>query len=368
MPFTEGALREALLTETQRENNGQLICLDFLLDPTHNLPVTPVFWSTGSIVAAVLNCSPKQITPIMCISAHEGNRFGVTIETTPKTVIINHDDTLAHNALFLKNANSIANRDKDYISTVLQTQKHMLSVVPLRPDQLDELFDPDGTLRSVRTVSKVFEGRNTAKDSLFRNWLRAAFVAQDLDNNADSTSQLQIEPDFPATFTAEQSATFYIDLAIGFVEENHTFGTAIKDGILNVLHPSFVPPPEPEVIDVDNDRNVRQRASPDTTNDALLQRILQLEENLEDQRRREEQLRTTHQATSAAAPAHLRPSLRNPTPVPPTTGRATFDLPSNRVVLEYERRAEDAIERYENISTSRTLTPQEQTHLQTLHR
>jgi hypothetical protein len=104
----------------------------------------------------------------------------------------------------LKNANSIANRDKDYISTVLQTQKHMLSVVPLRPDQLDKLFTSDGALRSVRTVSKLFEGRKTAKDSLFRNWLRAAFFARDLDNNADSTSQLKIEPDFPATFTADQ--------------------------------------------------------------------------------------------------------------------------------------------------------------------
>jgi hypothetical protein len=238
----------------------------------------------------------------------------------------------------------------------------MLSVVPLHPDQLDELFDPDGTLRSVRTVSKVFEGRKTAKDSLFRKWLRAAFVAQDLDNNADSTSQLQIEPDFPATFTAEQSATFYTHLAIGFDEENHTFGTAISDGILNVLHPSFVPPPEPEVIDVDNDGNIRQQPAPDTTNDALLQ------QNLAEQRRRVEQLRTTHQATRAAALAHLRPSLGNPTPGPPTTGRATFDLPFDRVVSEYERRAEDAIEHYENISTTRTLTLQEQTNLQTLHR
>jgi hypothetical protein len=238
---------------------------------------------------------------------------------------------------FLKNSNSIANRDKDYISTVLQTKKHMLSVVLLCPDQMDKLFDPDGTLRSVRTVSKVFEGRKTAKDSLFRNWLRAAFVAQDLDNNADSTSQLQIEPEFPSTFTAEQSATFYTGLAIGFDEENHTFGTAIADGILNVLHPSFFPPPEPEVIDVDNHRNVRQRAAPDTTNDALLQRILQLEENLADQRRREEQLRTTHPAMSTAAPAQLRPSLRNPTTGPPTTGQATFDLPFDRVVSEYEQ-------------------------------
>jgi hypothetical protein len=172
---------------------------------------------------------------------------------------------------------------------------------------------------------------------------------------------------WPATFTAEQLATFYTNLAIGFDEENHTFGTTIANGILNVLHRAFVPPPEPEVIDVDNDRNVRQQAAPDTTNDALLQRILQLKENLTDQRRREEQLRATHQAASAAAPAPLCPSLRSPTTGPPTTGRATFDLPFDRVVSEYERRAEDAIERYGTITTTRTLTPQEQTPLQTLH-
>jgi hypothetical protein len=229
MPFTEGALREAILTETQQENIGQLICQDIVLDPTHNLPVTPVFWSTGSIVAAVLNCSPKQITPIMCISAYKGNRFGITIKTTPKAVIINHDDTVSNNVLFSKNANSIVNRDKDYISTVLQTQKHMLSVVPFCPDQLEELFDPDGNLSSVQTVSKVFEGGKTAKYSLFQNWLRAAFVAKDLDNNTDSTSQLQIEPEFPVTFTAEQLKIFNTDLAIGFNEENHTFGTVIAN-------------------------------------------------------------------------------------------------------------------------------------------
>jgi hypothetical protein len=146
------------------------------------------------------------------------------------------------------------------------------------------------------------------------------------------------------------------------------FDTAITDGIPNVLHPSFVPPPEPEVIDVDNDRNVRQQAASDTTYDALLQRILQLKENLADQRRREEQLRTTHQATSTAAPASLRPLLRNPTPGPPTTGRTTFDIPFDQFVSEEERRAEDVIEHYDNISTTRTLAPQEHTQLQTLHR
>jgi hypothetical protein len=105
---------------------------------------------------------------------------------------------------------------------------------------------------------KYLKVEKQPKTPIFRNWLRAASVAQDLDNNANSTSQLQIEPEFPATFTAEQSATFYTDLAIGFDKENHMFGFAIADGILNVLHPSFVPPPEPEVIDVDNDCNVRQ--------------------------------------------------------------------------------------------------------------
>jgi hypothetical protein len=34
MPFTEGALHEAVLTETQQDNNGQLICQDIVLDPT----------------------------------------------------------------------------------------------------------------------------------------------------------------------------------------------------------------------------------------------------------------------------------------------------------------------------------------------
>jgi hypothetical protein len=161
---------------------------------------------------------------------------------------------------------------------------------------------------------------------------------------------------------------FYTNLATGFDEENHMFGTAIANGILNVLHPNFVLPPEPEVIDANNNRNVRQRAALDTTNDPLLQRILQLKENLADQRRQEEQLRATHQATSAAAPAQVHPSLCNPTTSPPTTGRAMFDLQFDRVVSEFERRAEDAIEQYRNISTTRTLTPQEQTHLQTLHR
>jgi hypothetical protein len=88
MPFTEGALLEAILNEAQRDNNGQLITQEIILDPAHNLPVMPVFWSTGSIVAAVLKYSPKQVTPIMCINAHQGNRFGITIEQVPKAIVI----------------------------------------------------------------------------------------------------------------------------------------------------------------------------------------------------------------------------------------------------------------------------------------
>ena len=292
MTFVEGAFKDAVLNEARRdENNGQLLKQELQLDEVNNLPINPVFWSAGSIVAAVLNCAPKVVTPIMCVGAYQGNRYGITIETVPRAVIINHEDLIGGNALFAKNANAVANRDKDYILTVLQTQKQMIKVVPIRPDHLEDFFEPDGTPRSVRTIAKVFEGKKTPRDSLVRNWLRAAFVAKDLDNNADSTSQLQIEPDLPNWFSVEQSSTFYTDLQIGFDDDDHTFGTTVANGIRNCLHPSFAPEPtvEREVIDVDSttERNMRQRTSappqPNTANDALLQRVLQLEESLRDQ-------------------------------------------------------------------------------------
>jgi hypothetical protein len=186
-----------------------------------------VFWGAGTIVVAILNCSPKLVTPIMCVGAHQGNRYGITIETVPQAVIINHEDLIGSNALFAKNANTIVNRDKDYVRTVLQTQKQMIKVVPIRPDQIVDFsaltniivnrdkdyvrtvlqtqkqmtkvvpirpyqivdfFNPDGTPRSVQTIAKVFEGKKEVKHTLVRNWLRTAFVAKDLDNNADSTS------------------------------------------------------------------------------------------------------------------------------------------------------------------------------------
>jgi hypothetical protein len=245
----------------------------------------------------------------MCVGAHQGKRYGITIETVPRAVIINHEDLIGSNALFAKNANAIINRDKDYIRTVLQTQKQMIKVVPIRPDQIVDFFDPDGTPRSVRTIAKVFEGKKEVKHTLVRNWLRAAFVAKDLNNNADSTSQLQIEPELPEYFSVEQSSTFYTDLQIGFDDDDHTFGTTIANGIRNCLHPSFIPEPLEEVIDVDNvtARNVRPQtttaAPANTANDALLQRVLQLEENLKEQLRRTKRARETQQQ-------------RHPTPAP----------------------------------------------------
>jgi hypothetical protein len=97
-----------------------------------------------------------------------------------------------------------------------------------------DFFDPDRTPRSVRTIAKVFEGKKTVKDTLVRNWLRATFVAKDLDNNSDSTSQLQIEPELPEYFSVEQSSTFYTDLQIGFDDDDHTFGTTVANGTASI--------------------------------------------------------------------------------------------------------------------------------------
>jgi hypothetical protein len=56
----------------------------------------------------------------------------------------------------------------------------MIKVVPIRPGQIVDFFDPDGTPRSVQTIAKVFEGKKEVKHTLVRNWLQAAFVAKDL--------------------------------------------------------------------------------------------------------------------------------------------------------------------------------------------
>jgi hypothetical protein len=113
----ENAFKDAVLSEARSdETNGQLLTQEIELDEVLGR------WY-HAIVAAILNCSPKLVTPIMCVGAHQGNRYSITIETVPRAVIINHKDLIGSNALFAKNANEIVNRDKDYIRTVLQPQK-----------------------------------------------------------------------------------------------------------------------------------------------------------------------------------------------------------------------------------------------------
>lgn len=345
MTFAEGALKTAVLTEAQKnDTNGQLLTQEIALDAVHHLPETPVFWSAGSMVAAVLNCAPNVVTAIMCVGAHQGNRYGVTIEHIPRAVIINHEDLIGTESLFSKKTNAVTNREKDYIATVLLNKRQMMKVVPIRPEYIKDFFKEDGTQRGVRELTAIFDGKKTNSNILFRNWLRAAFVAEDLTiiNNADSTSQLQIDPELPATFTLEQSSTFYTDLKIGFDEDDHSFGTTIANGVRNCLHEAFVPAPteEREVIDVDSaaDRNVRPRTTvpppEDTANDGLLQRILQLEESLAQQRRLADQATNrqraqAHQQSTEPTPrangASLSEMYTNTLGRDTTTDRASFE-------------------------------------------
>ena len=85
MTFSEGAFKNALLNEATRDEHttGQLLGHQITLDPVHSLPETPVFWKAGSMVATILNCAPKVVTPIMCVGAHQGNRYGITVEPIP---------------------------------------------------------------------------------------------------------------------------------------------------------------------------------------------------------------------------------------------------------------------------------------------
>jgi hypothetical protein len=108
---------------------------------------------------------------------------------------------------------------------------------------------------------------------LVKNWIRAALVAQGTTENADSMSQFQIEPDMPNIFTPEQFETFYTYIKIGFNEADHTFGTNVANGLLNCLHPSFIPElemvdPYPDVIDVDNKDDCQFRTRTDTSSNA----------------------------------------------------------------------------------------------------
>jgi hypothetical protein len=55
----ENAFKDAVLSEAQSdETNGQLLMKEIELDEVNTLPINSVFWGAGTIVAAILNCSP----------------------------------------------------------------------------------------------------------------------------------------------------------------------------------------------------------------------------------------------------------------------------------------------------------------------
>jgi hypothetical protein len=111
----EGAFKQAILEEARsNDTNGQLLNQDIELDNVDSLPTGPVFWGAGSIVAAILNCCPKVVTPIMCVGTHQGNRYGITIEAEPRAVIINHEDLNAGNVLFAKNTTATRTTSSPY--------------------------------------------------------------------------------------------------------------------------------------------------------------------------------------------------------------------------------------------------------------
>jgi hypothetical protein len=138
MPFTEGALVSSIVDEAGKDElTNQLMAQELELDEDNNVPTNPIFWSAGSIVVTVLNCAQKVITPVLCISSHLGNRFGLTLGANPRAVINKQEDLIPNAVTFAKNAGTVANHNKDYISTVLLTQKQMMKVVPIRPDQVN---------------------------------------------------------------------------------------------------------------------------------------------------------------------------------------------------------------------------------------
>jgi hypothetical protein len=239
-------------------------------------------------------------------------------------VIIKQEDLIANTVTFAKNAGTVANHNKDYISTVLLTQKQMMKVVPIRPDQVNYFFNNDNSPLCVQTVAKVFERLKETKHMLVKNWLQAALVAQGTTKNADSMSQLQIEPDMPNAFTPEQSETFYTAIRIGFNKTDHTFGTTVANGLLNYLHPCFIPEPETadtdqEVIDVENTDDCQVRTRTDTANDGLLQRLLHMEEQLAAQTQLNNKLRQTL-ATTNQNPQQPPPTFNNPLTQAPSIG------------------------------------------------
>ena len=312
MAFTEGELQSAILGEANRakESNSdiQIITHKLTFDRTTHLPIQPLFCGVGTLAIAVVNTQPKVVTPILWVRAHQSQRFGITITSCPQILIFDANDLVASDVLFAKELGSNTNKDLDFVSSSLVKPRPMMKLIPIRADTITDFFNPDNSHRSVRDLETVFKNRKGDHDKFVYSWLRAAAMVKDttLTNNADSTSQMQLEPAQPRDFTLDHSEDVYADLKTGFNEDDQEFGTAVANGILNCLSKEFNPA-QPEVIDVDTSpRSNRQRTGPspeaDPTNEANLNAVLQrnvlLEEQLAEQKRIATALARQHQAAT----------------------------------------------------------------------
>ena len=318
MSFTEGGFQTAILGEATRakESNSrsQLITHPLTFNRTTHLPDQALFCGIGTLGVAVLNTQPKKVTPILWVRAYQTQRFGITITSCPQVVVFDANDLLASDVWIAKDADSTANQGLDYVTSALIKQRPMMKLIPIRAETITDFFNADNSHKSVRDLVTMFKSRTDKHDKFVYSWLRAAAMVRDttLPNNADSTSQMQLEPEQPREFTLAHSVDIYKDLQTGFSEDDNTLGTAIANGVLNCLSKEFRPTPAPEdVIDVDDEaplRNNRQRTGhapgETTTNEAnlnaVLQRNVQLEEQLAQQQRIAAALARQHQSTRTA--------------------------------------------------------------------
>lgn len=318
MAFTEGGFQTAILGEATRakESNSrsQLITHPLTFNRTTHLPDQALFCGIGTLGVAVLNTQPKKVTPILWVRAYQTQRFGITITSCPQAVIFDANDLVASDVWIAKDADSTANQGLDYVTSALIKQRPMMKLIPIRAETITDFFNADNSHKSVRDLITMFKSRTDKHDKFVYSWLRAAAMVRDttLPNNADSTSQMQLEPDQPRWFTLAHSVDIYKDLQTGFSEDDNTLGTAIANGVLNCLSKEFRPTPAPEdVIDVDDEtllRNNRQRtgnapgetATNEANLNAVLQRNVQLEEQLAQQQRIAAALARQHQSTRTA--------------------------------------------------------------------
>jgi hypothetical protein len=249
MAFTEGGLLTAVLGEANRaqESNSdiKLITHKLTFERITHLPEQPLFCGIGSIAIAVLHTQPKVVTSILWVRAHQALRFGITITSCPQVLVFDANDLVASDILFAKELGSKTNKGLDFVSSSLVNKRPMMKLIPIRADTITDFFNADNSHKSVRKLETVFKKRTGDHDKFIYNWLRAAAMVRDLTltNNADSTSQMQLEPEQPRDFTLAHSEDIYADLKTGFNKDDQEFGTAIANGILNCLSKEFNPAP-----------------------------------------------------------------------------------------------------------------------------